>query len=264
MKRRRVVATTLASSMCALAVIGGTQIQGASGSTQASADAHADLQGPVVLVQRAGGRPGVADDAGPEGLADRQQHLAGDPAASGSRPTGGGTRRCTASPSSRRPTTRNAGVPDRTRRRTRSTSRSARRSIPDLEYQISSNISDEAREVMPSNSENLDFYSPTMNIERDPRWGRNDESFGEDPLLESKLVSQFVDGMEGKDAERPAAGRRATASTRRSPRSSTTRPTTARSTGSTATPSMDARTLREFDTKPFGHVVAGRRIRARS
>jgi beta-glucosidase len=31
---------------------------------------------------------------------------------------------------------------------------------------------------MPSNSENLDFYSPTMNIERDPRWGRNDESRG--------------------------------------------------------------------------------------
>ena len=50
-----------------------------------------------------------------------------------------------------------------------------------------------------SNKLDLDFYSPTMNLERDPRWGRNDESYGEDPLLEAKMVSQFVDGMEGKD-----------------------------------------------------------------
>ncbi len=38
-----------------------------------------------------------------------------------------------------------------------------------------------------------------MNLMHDPRWGRNDESYGEDPLLETKMVSQFVDGMEGKD-----------------------------------------------------------------
>ena len=113
--------------------------------------------------------------------------------------TAGGTRRCTASRRSRRPTTRTPAFLQNT------TSYPINQAIgasldPDLEYQISSNISDEAREVMPTNSENLDFYSPTMNIERDPRWGRNDESWGEDPLLESKLVSQFVDGMEGKDS----------------------------------------------------------------
>ena len=70
---------------------------------------------------------------------------------------------------------------------------------PDLIYRVASQIGDEAREVSPSNTLNLDFYSPTMNLERDPRWGRNDESYAEDPLLETKEVSQFVNGMEGKD-----------------------------------------------------------------
>ena len=52
---------------------------------------------------------------------------------------------------------------------------------------------------MRSNKLDLDFYSPTMNLGRDPRWGRNDESYGEDPLLEAKVAGQFVNGMEGKD-----------------------------------------------------------------
>ena len=52
---------------------------------------------------------------------------------------------------------------------------------------------------MRSNKLDLDFYSPTINLGRDPRWGRNDESYGEDPLLEAKVASQFVNGMEGKD-----------------------------------------------------------------
>ena len=40
-----------------------------------------------------------------------------------------------------------------------------------------------------------------MNLERDPRWGRNDEAYGEDPLLVTRLVAQFVNGMEGKDRD---------------------------------------------------------------
>jgi beta-glucosidase len=69
---------------------------------------------------------------------------------------------------------------------------------PALMYQEASLISDEAREVVPNNSLNLDFYSPTINLEHDPRWGRNDETFSEDPLLTADVASQFVDGMEGK------------------------------------------------------------------
>jgi len=70
---------------------------------------------------------------------------------------------------------------------------------PDLVYRIATSISDEAREVVRSNKLDLDFYSPTMNLQHDPRWGRNDESYGEDPLLTGSIVSQFVDGLEGKD-----------------------------------------------------------------
>src|SRR3954451_5546428 len=70
---------------------------------------------------------------------------------------------------------------------------------PDLMYRVASQIGDEAREVSPDNVSNLDFYSPTMNLERDPRWGRTDESYGEDPFQTALMVSQFVNGMEGKD-----------------------------------------------------------------
>src|SRR4051812_31915407 len=61
---------------------------------------------------------------------------------------------------------------------------------PDLIYRVASQIGDEARDVSTHNTLNLDFYSPTMNLERDPRWGRNDESYGEDPLLETTAVQQ--------------------------------------------------------------------------
>src|SRR3954447_16890927 len=69
---------------------------------------------------------------------------------------------------------------------------------PDLMYRVASAIGDKAREVSPQNVLNLDFYSPTMNLERDPRWGRTDETYGEDPFHTARMVSQFVNGMEGK------------------------------------------------------------------
>ncbi len=70
---------------------------------------------------------------------------------------------------------------------------------PELTYEVAKAESDEAREVVRSNKFDLDFYSPTVNLARDPRWGRNDESYGEDPLLEANIAAQFVNGMEGKD-----------------------------------------------------------------
>jgi beta-glucosidase len=70
---------------------------------------------------------------------------------------------------------------------------------PQLMYREASMISDEAREVARNNSLDLDMYSPTINLSRDPRWGRNDESYGEDPLLAAAMAAQFVNGMEGKD-----------------------------------------------------------------
>lgn len=70
---------------------------------------------------------------------------------------------------------------------------------PELVYREAALISDETREVVRNNKLDLDMYSPTINLARDPRWGRNDESYGEDPLLTAALASQFVNGMEGKD-----------------------------------------------------------------
>jgi len=45
----------------------------------------------------------------------------------------------------------------------------------------------------------LTFWSPTINIDRDPRWGRGQESYGEDPYLTSRLAVAFIQGIQGKD-----------------------------------------------------------------
>lgn len=45
----------------------------------------------------------------------------------------------------------------------------------------------------------LTFWSPNVNIFRDPRWGRGMETFGEDPYLVSRLGVAFVKGMQGDD-----------------------------------------------------------------
>ena len=45
----------------------------------------------------------------------------------------------------------------------------------------------------------LTFWSPNVNIFRDPRWGRGHETFGEDPYLTSRLGVRFIEGMQGKD-----------------------------------------------------------------
>jgi beta-glucosidase len=47
--------------------------------------------------------------------------------------------------------------------------------------------------------EGLDFWSPNINIFRDPRWGRGQETYGEDPFLTSRMAVAFVTGMQGDD-----------------------------------------------------------------
>ncbi|MBV8604348.1 MAG: glycoside hydrolase family 3 C-terminal domain-containing protein [Pelomonas sp.] len=49
----------------------------------------------------------------------------------------------------------------------------------------------------------LDTWSPNINIFRDPRWGRGQETYGEDPFLTGTLAKAFVRGMQGPDAARP-------------------------------------------------------------
>ena len=45
----------------------------------------------------------------------------------------------------------------------------------------------------------LDFWSPNINIFRDPRWGRGHETYGEDPYLTGELATQFILAMQGDD-----------------------------------------------------------------
>jgi beta-glucosidase len=47
--------------------------------------------------------------------------------------------------------------------------------------------------------EGLDFWAPNINIFRDPRWGRGQETFGEDPFLTARMGVAFVRGMQGDD-----------------------------------------------------------------
>ncbi len=45
----------------------------------------------------------------------------------------------------------------------------------------------------------LDFWAPNINIFRDPRWGRGQETYGEDPFLTGRMGVAFVEGMQGND-----------------------------------------------------------------
>jgi beta-glucosidase len=45
----------------------------------------------------------------------------------------------------------------------------------------------------------LTFWSPNVNIFRDPRWGRGQETYGEDPFLSGSMAVQFIRGMQGTD-----------------------------------------------------------------
>ncbi|HXF14244.1 MAG TPA: glycoside hydrolase family 3 C-terminal domain-containing protein [Terriglobales bacterium] len=49
--------------------------------------------------------------------------------------------------------------------------------------------------------EGLDFWAPNVNIFRDPRWGRGQETYGEDPFLSGRMAVAFVSGMQGDDPQ---------------------------------------------------------------
>src|SRR6476646_7206147 len=76
-----------------------------------------------------------------------------------------------------------------------------------LVFLMASVISDEARakhhEYVRNGSfgryQGLTFWSPNINLFRDPRWGRGQETYGEDPFLTGKLAVQFIRGLQGDD-----------------------------------------------------------------
>jgi beta-glucosidase len=57
-----------------------------------------------------------------------------------------------------------------------------------------------ARRGATGRYEGLTFFSPNINIFRDPRWGRGQETYGEDPWLTSRLGVAFIEGLQGTDA----------------------------------------------------------------
>ncbi|MBN1182627.1 MAG: glycoside hydrolase family 3 C-terminal domain-containing protein [Bacteroidales bacterium] len=75
----------------------------------------------------------------------------------------------------------------------------------DLHFEVSSAISTEGRAKNHEYRANqifnamtgLDFWSPNINIFRDPRWGRGQETYGEDPYLTSRFGIAFVKGIQG-------------------------------------------------------------------
>lgn len=79
----------------------------------------------------------------------------------------------------------------------------------DLAYRVSSAISDEARALYNAAKAKgyykqyggLTFWTPNINIFRDPRWGRGQETYGEDPFLTASLGTAFVIGLQGDNPD---------------------------------------------------------------
>jgi len=77
----------------------------------------------------------------------------------------------------------------------------------DLVHQVAVVIADEARakhheflrQGQRERYQGLSFFSPNINIFRDPRWGRGHETYGEDPYLTGRLGVAFIRGLQGDD-----------------------------------------------------------------
>src|SRR5690348_14062273 len=78
---------------------------------------------------------------------------------------------------------------------------------PALEHEVATAISDEARakyhDALRHDQHGryfgITFWSPNINIFRDPRWGRGQETYGEDPFLTARMGVAFVTGLQGPD-----------------------------------------------------------------
>ena len=78
-----------------------------------------------------------------------------------------------------------------------------------LLHEVAGVISDEARAKhheferrgLRARYQGLTFWSPNINIFRDPRWGRGQETYGEDPYLTARMGVAFVTGLQGDDPQ---------------------------------------------------------------
>ena len=84
---------------------------------------------------------------------------------------------------------------------------------PDLLHEVGTVVATEARAGFNAigkgkdhgRYQGLTIWSPNINIFRDPRWGRGQETYGEDPYLTGTLATAFVQGLQGPDPAHPRA-----------------------------------------------------------
>ncbi len=70
---------------------------------------------------------------------------------------------------------------------------------PALVHEVASAISDEARAFHARDGKGLTYWAPVINMLRDPRWGRFEESYSEDPWLMARTAVAYVKGLQGDD-----------------------------------------------------------------
>lgn len=116
---------------------------------------------------------------------------------------------------------------------------------PAMIEEITDAISDEARGYANGTGRGLSYFSPTINMARDPRWGRDHESYGEDPYLTGQIGTSFVKGLQGDDEKYLKVI--ATIKHYAANNSEYNR--------HTGTSNMDDRTLREYYTRAFKSVI---------
>ena len=68
-----------------------------------------------------------------------------------------------------------------------------------LVFDVATAISDECRIYNNTSGKGLTYWCPTINMSRDPRWGRDEENYGEDPYLTGRIAVEFIRGMQGDD-----------------------------------------------------------------
>lgn len=110
---------------------------------------------------------------------------------------------------------------------------------------VASAIGDECRALHNEKGNELHMWCPTINLARDPRNGRSDENFGEDPVLAGKMAASYIQGMQGEDEKYI----KVIATPKHYALNSSENN---RHNGSS---NVDEATLREYYTKPFEYAV---------
>lgn len=120
----------------------------------------------------------------------------------------------------------------------------------DLILKIATATADEARGYANGTGRGLNYFSPTINMNRDPRWGRSNETYGEDPFLTTIIGQRFVEGFQGDDERYEKVN--ATIKHYAANNSEFNR--------HKGTSDMDNRTLLEFYTRAFKSITLNSRV----